>query len=197
MADPESEKPPYCIILPLPNVTGVLHMGHALVDTVQDALIRYKRMSGFEALWLPGLDHAGISTQTVVERNLIATTGKRRTDFTREEFLKHVWDWKELNETRIIEQLKKVGCSCDWSKQRFTMDEASNRAVRKIFKKMYDQNLIYRGNYLVNWDPVQRKNSNSARQLLQGVLLKNSTSTFYSSFFLTLSGSLALESFYE
>ncbi|MCH9630370.1 MAG: Valine--tRNA ligase [Chlamydiia bacterium] len=153
-ADPESDKPPYCIILPPPNVTGVLHMGHALVDTVQDALIRYKRMSGFEALWLPGLDHAGISTQTVVERNLIAKEGKRRTDYTRKEFLKHVWDWKELNESRIVEQLKKVGCSCDWSKKRFTMDEASNKAVRKIFKKMYDQNLIYRGDYLVNWDPV-------------------------------------------
>jgi valyl-tRNA synthetase len=153
-ADPNSTKPPYCIILPPPNVTGSLHMGHALVDTVQDTLIRWKRMSGFETLWLPGVDHAGIATQAVVERHLIATTGKRRKDFLREEFLSHVWKWKELNEKNIIEQLKKVGCSCDWSKQRFTMDEISNRAVRKVFKKMFDQDLIYRGDYLVNWDPV-------------------------------------------
>lgn len=153
-ADPSSKKPAYCIILPPPNVTGALHMGHALVDTVQDALIRYKRMCGFEALWVPGLDHAGISTQTVVERNLIAKMGKRRKDFSREEFLSHVWDWKELNENKIVSQLKKVGCSCDWSRQRFTMDEPSNKAVRKIFKKMYDKGLIYRGDYLVNWDPV-------------------------------------------
>lgn len=152
--DPHSEKPPYCIILPPPNVTGALHMGHALVDTVQDVLIRWKRMQGFEALWMPGVDHAGISTQTVVERHLIKTLGKRRKDFSREEFLSHVWQWKELNEKRIITQLKKVGCSCDWSRKRFTMDEVSNKAVRKIFKKMYDQNLIYRGDYLVNWDPV-------------------------------------------
>lgn len=153
-ADPTSDKPPYCIILPPPNVTGSLHMGHALVDTVQDTLIRWKRMSGFEALWLPGLDHAGIATQAVVERHLIATTGKRRKDFSREEFLSHVWNWKELNEKTIVEQLKKVGCSCDWSKQRFTMDEPSNKAVRKVFKKMFDLGLIYRGNYLVNWDTV-------------------------------------------
>lgn len=153
-AEASSSKPPFTIILPPPNVTGVLHVGHALVDTVQDVLIRYKRMSGFEALWVPGLDHAGISTQTVVERHLIETKGKRRVDFSRKEFLDHVWDWKEINETRIIEQLKKVGCSCDWSKKRFTMDEKSNLAVRKIFKMMYDQGLIYRGDYLVNWDPI-------------------------------------------
>jgi valyl-tRNA synthetase len=153
-ADPNSTKPSYCIILPPPNVTGSLHMGHALVDTVQDTLIRWKRMSGFETLWLPGVDHAGIATQAVVERHLIATTGKRRKDFSREEFLSHVWTWKELNEKTIIEQLKKVGCSCDWSKQRFTMDPPSNRAVRKVFKKMFDEGLIYRGDYLVNWDSV-------------------------------------------
>ncbi len=153
-ANPKSEKPPYCIILPPPNVTGALHMGHALVDTVQDVLIRWKRMAGFEALWMPGVDHAGISTQTVVERHLIKTLGKRRKDFSREEFLSHVWKWKELNENKIIDQLKKVGCSCDWDRKRFTMDDTSNKAVRKIFKKMFDQNLIYRGDYLVNWDPV-------------------------------------------
>ena len=153
-ANPQSEKPPYTIILPPPNVTGALHVGHALVDTVQDVLIRYKRMSGFEALWVPGFDHAGISTQTVVERHLIDTVGKRRVDFTRKEFLKHVWDWKELNEGKIISQLKKVGCSLDWSRQQFTMGKNSNKAVLKIFKKMFDKGLIYKGDYLVNWDPV-------------------------------------------
>lgn len=153
-ADAKSKKPSYCIILPPPNVTGSLHMGHALVDTVQDTLIRWKRMSGFETLWLPGVDHAGIATQTVVERHLITTTGKRRKDFSREDFLSHVWEWKELNEKTIVNQLKKVGCSCDWERQRFTMDEVSNKAVRTVFKKMFDQGLIYRGDYLVNWDPV-------------------------------------------
>ncbi len=153
-ASAESSKPSYCIVLPPPNVTGALHMGHALVDTVQDTLIRWKRMSGFEALWVPGVDHAGIATQTVVEKHLIATTGKRRKDFTREEFLSHVWSWKDHYEKNIISQLKKVGCSCDWDKGRFTMDEASNKAVRSMFKKMYDEGLIYKGDYLVNWDPV-------------------------------------------
>lgn len=153
-ANAQSEKPPYCIVLPPPNVTGVLHMGHALVDTLQDILIRWKRMSGFEALWVPGTDHAGISTQTVVERHLMAKTGKRRTDFDREEFLSHVWKWKEESETHILHQLKQVGCSCDWSRLRFTMDDEANKAVRAQFKKMYDDKLIYRGDYLVNWDPV-------------------------------------------
>lgn len=153
-ADPTSQKPSYCIILPPPNITGSLHMGHALVDAVQDVLIRWKRMNGFETLWMPGLDHAGISTQTVVEKQLMRTQGKKRKDFSREEFLEHVWHWKEQNEKQIISQLKKLGCSCDWSRQRFTMDEPSNKAVRTIFKKMFDQGLIYRGDYLVNWDPV-------------------------------------------
>ncbi len=153
-ADSKSDKPPYCIVLPPPNVTGVLHMGHALVNTLQDILIRWKRMSGFETLWVPGTDHAGISTQTVVERHLMIKTGKRRTDFSREEFLSHVWKWKEENESHILYQLKQLGCSCDWSRLRFTMDEEANQAVRTQFKKMYDDKLIYRGNYLVNWDPV-------------------------------------------
>ncbi len=153
-ADPQSSKPPFCIVIPPPNVTGVLHMGHALVDTLQDILIRWKRMLGFEVLWVPGTDHAGIATQTVVERNLYAKTGKRRKDFSREEFLAHVWDWKEFSEGQILSQLKKLGCSCDWSRLRFTMDEGCNRAVRTCFKKMYDENLIYQGDYLVNWDPV-------------------------------------------
>lgn len=153
-ADPTSEKPPYCIVIPPPNVTGALHMGHALVNTIQDILIRWHRMRGFETLWVPGTDHAGISTQTVVERHLIKTQGKRRQDFTREDFLAHVWKWKENNENQILTQLKRLGCSLDWSRLRFTMDPENNRAVRKIFKLLYDAKLIYRGDYLVNWDPV-------------------------------------------
>ncbi len=153
-ADSHSSKPPFCISIPPPNVTGSLHMGHALGCTLEDILVRWKRMCGYEALWVPGTDHAGIATQTVVERHLINTTGKTRKEFSREEFLKHVWDWKEKNEGRILNQLKLLGCSCDWSRLRFTMDEGNNRAVRTMFKKLYDENLIYRGDYLVNWDPV-------------------------------------------
>jgi len=153
-ADPNSGKEPYCIVIPPPNVTGVLHMGHALVDTLEDILIRWKRMQGFEALWVPGTDHAGIATQTVVEKHLFAKTGKKRKDFEREEFLEHVWAWKEKSQEQIIHQIKKLGCSCDWSRLRFTMDEQLSRAVRTCFKKMYDDGLIYQGDYLVNWDPV-------------------------------------------
>lgn len=153
-ADAHSKKKSYCIVIPPPNVTGVLHMGHALVDTLQDILIRWKRMSGFEVLWIPGTDHAGIATQTIVERDLFVKTGKRRKDFEREEFLAHVWNWKRQCEGQILGQLKKLGCSCDWSRLRFTMDEGCNRAVRATFKKMYDERLIYRGDYLVNWDPA-------------------------------------------
>jgi len=153
-ADPSSNKTPYSIVIPPPNVTGVLHMGHALVDTLQDILIRWKRMQGFEALWIPGTDHAGIATQTVVERSLHAKTGKRRKEFDREEFVSEIWNWKEKSETEILSQLKKLGCSCDWSSLRFTMDEGCNKAVRTVFKKMFDQKLIYQGNYLVNWDPA-------------------------------------------
>lgn len=153
-ANAKSQKPSYCISIPPPNVTGVLHMGHALVDTIQDVLIRWKRMQGYEALWVPGTDHAGIATQTVVERDQIAKTGKRRKDFSREEFLKLIWEWKESSEKRILNQLKRLGCSCDWDRLAFTMDEPRSRAVRTIFKKMFDDGLIYRGDYLVNWDPV-------------------------------------------
>lgn len=153
-ADAHSPKPAYCISIPPPNVTGVLHMGHALVNTLQDLLVRYKRMQGFEALWVPGTDHAGIATQTIVERDQIAKSGKRRKDFSREEFLKLVWEWKEKSEQRILAQLKRLGCSCDWDRLAFTMDEPRSRAVRSMFKKMFDAGLIYRGDYLVNWDPV-------------------------------------------
>lgn len=151
---PQKDKTPYCIMMPPPNVTGNLHMGHALVDTLQDILIRYKRMCGFDVAWIPGTDHAGIATQTIVEKNLIATQGKRRKDFSREEFLTHIWQWKEDKQHNILNQLKKIGCSCDWSKLRFTMDDGNNKAVRKVFKKMYDDGFIYRGNYLVNWDSI-------------------------------------------
>ncbi len=153
-ADAQSDRPSYCISIPPPNVTGVLHMGHALVDTLQDVLIRRKRMQGFEALWVPGTDHAGIATQTVVERDQMAKTGKRRKDFSREEFLKLVWDWKDKSQHHITGQLKRLGCSCDWDRLAFTMDEDRSKAVRKMFKKMFDDGLIYLGDYLVNWDPV-------------------------------------------
>ncbi len=153
-ADPHSENKPFSIVIPPPNVTGTLHMGHALVDTLQDILIRWKRMSGFEVLWVPGTDHAGIATQGVVEKNLFLKTGKRRKEFSREEFLAHVWEWKEKCEGQILGQLKKLGCSCDWSRLRFTMDAGCNRAVKTVFKKMFDDGLIYRGDYLVNWDPI-------------------------------------------
>ncbi|WP_139415228.1 valine--tRNA ligase [Chlamydia abortus] len=153
-AQAASDKPPYAIIMPPPNVTGILHMGHALVNTLQDVLIRYKRMSGFEVCWVPGTDHAGIATQTVVERHLYSSLGKRRVDFSREEFLEHVWQWKEKSEGVILSQLRQLGCSCDWSRLRFTMEPLANRAVKKAFKILFDKGYIYRGNYLVNWDPV-------------------------------------------
>ncbi|HLB52855.1 MAG TPA: valine--tRNA ligase [Chlamydiales bacterium] len=153
-ADPNSKKPPFSIVLPPPNVTGKLHMGHALVDTLQDLLIRWKRMQGFEALWVPGTDHAGIATQMVVERELFRKTGKRKHEFRREEFLAHLWEWKEQCEGEVLFQLKRLGCSCDWSRLRFTMDAKSNQAVRTAFKQLFDAGLIYQGDYLVNWDPV-------------------------------------------
>lgn len=153
-ANPQSTKPSFCIVMPPPNVTGVLHMGHALVNTLQDILIRWRRMMGDEVLWVPGTDHAGIATQTVVEQHLIKTTSKGRKDYSREEFLVHIWEWKEKSESRILDQIKTLGCSCDWSRLRFTMDEGNNQAVRTIFKKLFEEGLIYRGDYLVNWDPI-------------------------------------------
>jgi len=153
-ANANSKKEPYTIIMPPPNVTGVLHMGHALVSTLQDILIRWKRMSGFEALWVPGTDHAGISTQTVVEKQLIQREGKRRKDYSREQFLGHVWKWKEESESKILHQIEQIGCSCDWTRYCFTLDQPRQQGVKVMFKKLYDQGLIYRGDYLVNWDPV-------------------------------------------
>ncbi|MDP1835879.1 MAG: valine--tRNA ligase [Chlamydiales bacterium] len=153
-ANPKSTKEPFSIVMPPPNVTGVLHMGHALVSTLQDVIVRWQRMLGKETLWVPGTDHAGIATQTVVERHLLKTEGKRRPEYGREGFLKRVWNWKEDSQKRITDQLKALGCSCDWERERFTMDPGANSAVRVMFKKLYDAGLIYRGDYLVNWDPV-------------------------------------------
>lgn len=153
-ADPASPKPPFCLVLPPPNVTGVLHMGHALTVAIQDSIARYKRMRGYEVLWVPGLDHAGIATQTVVERHLLATEGKARTDFSREEFLKRTWEWSEKHQAIILSQIKRLGASCDWSRLCFSLDAPRSRAVETMFKRLFDQSLIYRGDYLVNWDPL-------------------------------------------
>lgn len=151
-ADSKSSKPGFCIIMPPPNVTGSLHMGHALVNTVQDILTRFHRMNGFESCWIPGTDHAGIATQSVVEKNLYKKTGKRRADFDRDEFVQHIVEWKDLHKDRIKNQIRKLGTTPDWSKERFTLDPEATKAVKTVFKKMYDDKLIYRGDYLVNWD---------------------------------------------
>ncbi len=148
------EKPPYCILIPPPNVTAPLHLGHALNNTLQDALIRAHRMKGFEALWMPGTDHAGIATQAVVEKRLLAEEGKKRTDFQRDEFIARVQAWKDEYEATITDQLKRLGASCDWERQRFTMDEVCARAVREGFFRLFKAGLIYRGKRLVNWDPI-------------------------------------------
>jgi len=151
-AENVSEKPPFSIVIPPPNVTGVLHMGHALNNTLQDISTRYKRMSGYNALWLPGMDHAGIATQNVVEREL-AKEGLTPEALGREAFIERVWQWKEKSGGTIIEQLKRLGCSCDWSRERFTMDAGLSRAVREVFVRLYEEGLIYRGNYIINWCP--------------------------------------------
>ncbi len=148
-----SDKPPYCIVIPPPNVTGALHMGHALTLSIQDLLIRWMRMSGKNALWLPGTDHAGIATQLVVERDLKKTEHKSRHDLGREEFLKRVWQWKEKYGGRIIEQAKVLGASCDWERERFTMDQGLSRAVREAFVRLFEEGLIYRAQRLINWCP--------------------------------------------
>lgn len=150
----DSDRESFAIVMPPPNVTGVLHMGHALVSTLQDVIVRWQRMLGKKTLWIPGTDHAGIATQTVVEQRLLKEEGKRRKEIGREAFLDRVWRWKEQSHRRITDQLKSLGCSCDWSRERFTMDADANRSVRVLFKKLYDEGLIYRGDYLVNWDPL-------------------------------------------
>ncbi|MDY6844344.1 MAG: valine--tRNA ligase [Thermodesulfobacteriota bacterium] len=148
----DDSKKPFCIVIPPPNVTGSLHMGHALNSTLQDILVRYKRMSGFNALWVPGMDHAGIATQNVVERHL-ADAGLTRTALGREQFEEKVWEWKDKYGGIITDQLKKLGASLDWKRARFTMDEGFSKAVREVFVKLYEKGLIYRGNYIINWCP--------------------------------------------
>jgi len=151
--DPDPKKPPFSIVIPPPNVTGQLHMGHALDETLQDILIRTKRMQGYSTLWVPGTDHAGIATQIKVEENLRVNEGLTRYDLGREKFLERVWDWKHQYGNRIISQLKKLGTSCDWSRERFTMDEGCSRAVREVFVNLYNKGLIYRGYRIINWCP--------------------------------------------
>jgi len=156
-ADPSSAKPGYSIVIPPPNVTGMLHMGHVLNNTIQDILSRKARMEGKEVLWLPGTDHAGIATQSVVERTLRKEgVMKHRDDLGREKFLEHVWAWKEKHGGIIIQQLKKLGCSCDWSRLRFTMDPAYSDCVQRVFVALFAKGLIYRGRRMVNWDPSAR-----------------------------------------
>ncbi len=157
VANPNSPKPAYSIVIPPPNVTGMLHMGHVLNNTIQDILARKARMDGKEVLWLPGTDHAGIATQAVVEKTLRKQgVMKHRDDLGREKFLEHVWAWKEKHGGIIIQQLKKLGCSCDWTRERFTMDPAYSRCVQKVFVELYKKGLIYRGKRMVNWDPAAR-----------------------------------------
>ena len=152
-AEPDPEKKPFSIVMPPPNVTGQLHMGHAMDSTLQDILTRFKRMQGYSALWLPGTDHAGIATQIKVEEELRTKEGLTRYDLGREKFLQRVWQWKEKYGNRIVEQQKKMGASCDWSRSRFTMDEGCSRAVRETFCELYDKGLIYKGSRIINWCP--------------------------------------------
>ena len=152
-ATPDPDKKPFSIVMPPPNVTGQLHMGHAMDATLQDILTRFKRMQGYEALWLPGTDHAGIATQIKVEEELRTKEGLTRYDLGREKFLQRVWEWKEKYGNRIVEQQKKMGASCDWSRSRFTMDEGCSKAVRETFCELYDKGLIYKGSRIINWCP--------------------------------------------
>ena len=153
-ADARSTKPAFSIVMPPPNITGVLTLGHVLNNTIQDILARRARMSGHEVLWLPGVDHAGVATQTAVEKHLWRTEKKTRHDLGREEFLRRVIEWQDKHGGIIIEQLKRLGCSADWSRQRYTFDEAYIRAVQQVFVDLYKEGLIYRGKRMINWDPV-------------------------------------------
>jgi len=151
-SDPDPSKKPFTIVIPPPNVTGALHMGHALNNTLQDVLIRWRRMQGFNALWMPGTDHAGIATQAVVERLVFAQEKKTRHDLGRDELVRRIWEWKDQYEARIITQLREMGASCDWRRTRFTLDPVCARAVRETFFRMFRDGYIYRGKRLVNWD---------------------------------------------
>ncbi len=151
-ADPNPAKKPHTIVIPLPNVTGALHMGHALNGTLQDLITRWRRMQGYEALWMPGTDHAGIATQAVVERRMLEEEGLTRHDVGREALVNRIWKWKDAYEARILGQLKQLGASCDWRRTRFTLDEVCSKAVRRTFFKFFKDGLIFRGKRLVNWD---------------------------------------------
>src|SRR6266851_1039197 len=153
-ANASSSKRPFSIVMPPPNITGALTLGHVLNNTIQDILVRRARMQGFEVLWLPGMDHAGIGTQTAVEKYLRRTENKTRHDLGREEFLRRVLEWQDKHGGIIIEQLKRLGCSCDWSRQRYTLDDAYVRAVQSVFVDLYHKGLIYRGRRMINWDPA-------------------------------------------
>ena len=155
-ADPASDRPPYCIVIPPPNVTGALHLGHALNNTLQDILIRWRRMQGFEVLWMPGTDHAGIATQAVVEKRLLEEEKKTRHDLGREALVERIWAWKDEYEKRILSQLRLMGCSCDWDRTRFTLDEVCSRAVRRTFFNLFKAGKIFRGKRLINWDTQLR-----------------------------------------
>ncbi|MFN3149951.1 valine--tRNA ligase [Bremerella sp.] len=151
-SEPDPKREPFTIVIPPPNVTGALHLGHALNNTLQDVLIRYKRLKGFNTLWMPGTDHAGIATQAVVERRIFESEKKSRHDLGREELVKRIWDWKDQYETRILGQLKRLGSSCDWERTRFTLDDTCARAVRRTFYDLFAKQWIYKGKRLVNWD---------------------------------------------
>ena len=150
-------RPPYTIVIPPPNVTGILHMGHMLNNTIQDVLVRRARMNGFNALWVPGTDHASIATEAKVVAKL-KSEGINKSDISREEFLKHAWDWTDKYGGTILEQLKKLGCSCDWDRTRFTMEPKLSQQVIKSFVDLYNKGLIYRGYRMVNWDPEAKTN---------------------------------------
>ena len=152
-AEPDKSRDPFSIVIPPPNVTGALHLGHALNNTLQDILIRWKRMQGFNVLWMPGTDHAGIATQAVVEKRLREEEGLTRHDLGREKLVQRIWTWKDQYEARILRQLKQMGCSCDWERTRFTLDTVCATAVRQTFFNLFREGLIYRGKRLVNWDP--------------------------------------------
>ncbi len=150
--EPDPAKKPYTIVIPPPNITGQLHMGHALDNTLQDILIRFKRMQGYAALWLPGTDHASIATEAKIVEAM-SEEGLSKEDLGRETFLERAWEWKQLYGGRIIEQLKRLGSSCDWTRERFTLDEGLSEAVQEVFIRLYEKNLIYRGERIINWCP--------------------------------------------
>ena len=148
----DKNKKPFTVLIPPPNVTGILHMGHVLNNTLQDVAVRYHRMNQEPTLWIPGTDHAGIATQNMVEKDL-AKEGKNRHDIGRDELVRLIWKWKEEKGGHIIEQLKQLGASCDWSRERFTMDEGLSKAVQDVFIHLYQKDLIYKGKYIINWCP--------------------------------------------